>query len=127
MVVALAMPLPFANRNEGNVAEAQLLALRASSEIRVLEVGLNARLAVAYESLEDARTESTSLRDAVLPELQKAFDLTNSGYLAGRFSYLELAESRRALADARAQYVQALVNYQKAATSIRELAGELPR
>jgi len=122
---AVGIPLPLLNRNQGSISEARLLALRAKSEARAIEVNLNTELAITYESLEDARIELTLLRSSVLPELQKALDLTNDGYLNGRFSYLELTETRRALAEARSQYLQALVNYQKAAAALRAFTGDL--
>lgn len=122
-VMGVSVPLPFWNRNQGNIAEAQQLAARSEDEIRAIEVGLNTQLAIAYESLENAKIEFTLLRSTVLPELQKAFELTNEGYLNGRFSYLELTESRRTLAESRLQYLQALINYQKAAAAIEGLTG----
>ncbi len=122
-VAGVSVPLPFWNRNQGNIAEAQQLAARSEDEIRAIEIGLNTQLAIAYESLRDARIEFTLLRSTVLPELQKAFELTNEGYLNGRFSYLELTESRRTLAESRLQYLQALINYQKAAAAIEGLTG----
>ncbi len=122
-VAGLSIPLPLWNRNQGSIKEAQLLASRSDDEIRAVEVSLNTQLAIAYESLEDAKIEFTLLQSSVLPELQKAFELTNEGYLNGRFSYLELSESRRALAESRLQYLQALINYHKAAAAIDGLTG----
>ncbi|CAN5389505.1 TolC family protein [soil metagenome] len=122
-VAGLSIPLPLWNRNQGSIKEAQLLASRSVDEIRSVEVSLNTQLAIAYESLEDAKIEFTLLQSSVLPELQKAYELTNEGYLSGRFSYLELSETRRALAESRLQYLQALINYHKAAAAIDGLTG----
>ncbi len=122
-VAGLSIPLPLWNRNQGSIKEAQLLASRAEDEIRAVAVSLNTQLAIAYESLEDAKIEFTLLQSSVLPELQKAYELTNEGYLNGRFSFLELSESRRTLAESRLQYLQALINYHKAAAAIDGLTG----
>jgi cobalt-zinc-cadmium efflux system outer membrane protein len=81
-------------------------------------------LAIAYEEMEDAKMRITTYRQSVLPQVEQAYQLTSEGYESGRFSYLEILESRRALSDARQQYLEALIRYHKAVAEIEGLTGQ---
>lgn len=122
-VFGFALPLPLVNRNQGGIAEARVAIEKTRDEQRAAEVQLNTALAIAYEELEDAGIQIKEYRASVLPQIDESYRLSNEGYEAGRFSYLEVLDARRTAADARAQYLDALVRYHSAAAEIQGLIG----
>jgi cobalt-zinc-cadmium efflux system outer membrane protein len=120
-VVALSVPLPLWNRNQGNIAVAREQVARAGAEQAAISVALMGELAEAYQSLVRSRSTIQILRESVLPGVESALAATNEGYEAGRFSYLEVLDARRATGAARIQHLQALTEYHKAFHAIEAL------
>ena len=102
-LVGVSIPLPFSNRNQGNIAAAQAR-LRAA----------NAREAVALADFEQAVTRSRAeylaaearvetLSATSLPQAEEALRLVRIGYRNGRFPLIEVlsaAEARDAIREA---------------------------
>lgn len=122
-VFGFSLPLPLVNRNQGGIAEARAAIEKTRDEQRAAEVQLNTALAIAYEEMEDAGIQIKEYRASVLPQIDESYRLSNEGYEAGRFSYLEVLDARRSAAEARAQYLDALVRYHSAAAEIQGLIG----
>jgi outer membrane protein, heavy metal efflux system len=122
-VFGFSLPLPLLNRNQGGIAEAQAAIEKTRDEQRAAVVRLNTALTIAYEELEDAGIQIREYRASVLPQIEESYRLSNEGYEAGRFSYLEVLDARRSAAEARAQYLDALVRYHSAAAEIQGLIG----
>ncbi len=122
-VFGFSLPLPLVNRNQGGIAEAQAAMEKTRHEQRAAAVRLNTALTIAYEELEDAGIQIKEYRASVLPQIEESYRLSNEGYEAGRFSYLEVLDARRSAAEARAQYLDALVRYHSAAAEIQGLIG----
>lgn len=120
-VAGLSIPLPFSNRNQGNIAEAQALASKAGEERRSVETRSFAALNEAYQTLSRAAREVEILRRDVLPGAREAEELVTAGYEAGRFTQLEILDARRTLIGARSQNLRALADYHKAVADIEAL------
>ena len=120
-VVGMSIPLPFFNRNQGNIAEANALLSRANPEERAAEARAFAELSVAYQTLVRASEEVVILKGSVLPGATQSVDLLTAGYEAGRFSQLEILDARRTLTDARNQHLRALADYHKALAQVEAL------
>ncbi|MBN8279709.1 MAG: TolC family protein, partial [Gammaproteobacteria bacterium] len=82
------------------------------------------RLFGLYEELRQAGRESDELRDAVLPELQKALDATRYAYDRGRYGYVELADAQREFLEARAARIDAASLARDLLIDIERLTGE---
>lgn len=122
-LLGFSLPIPLVNRNQGGIAEARAALDKTRDEQRAAAVHLNTALAIAYEELEDAEVQIREYRASVLPQIDESYRLSNEGYEAGRFSYLEVLDARRSAAEARAQYLDALVRYHSAAAEIEGLTG----
>jgi cobalt-zinc-cadmium efflux system outer membrane protein len=59
-----------------------------------------------------------------LPGAESAFNASQEGYLEGKFSYLDVLDVQRSLFDAKDTYINSLVSYHKALTSLERLIGE---
>lgn len=117
-VVGFSIPLPFWNRNQGNItaAEAQLEATRAqkyaTSSLLVV------KFLRAYQQHSLNKQALQSLQNKIIPQAQQNYKQIFAGYEQGRFSYLEVIEARKSLALSERQ----LLNYQK---NIHQAAAEI--
>lgn len=123
-VVALSVPLPLWNRNQGNIGAARERVAKASAEQAVAAAALMTELNDAYQNLARARSTISILRENVLPGAESALKATNEGYEAGRFSYLEVLDARRTIGGARTQYLQAVTDYHKARHAVEALTAD---
>ena len=124
IVLGFSIPWPRINRNQGAIEEARAQLDKVSDQHAATRAQLNAALAVAYEEMEGARSQITTYRESLLPQVEKGSQLTNEGYDNGRFSYLEVLDAQRSLFEARQQYVEALIRYHKAVAEIEGITGQ---
>ena len=123
-VVGFSVPLPFWNRNQGNIRAARERIDRADAEQAAVAAALQTELTEGYEDLERARAAILILRENVLPGADDALKATTEGYEAGRFSYLDILDARRTTRAARIQYLQAITDYHKALHVIEALTAD---
>ncbi len=122
-IVGLSIPLPLFDRNTGGIFAAKHQALRAEYEQRAACLGLKADLTEAYNRLETARAEAATIKEELLPGAQRAFDVSQIGYQAGKYGYLEVLDTQRTLSEAKAGYLDVLADYHKAAADVERLTG----
>ena len=123
-VVALSIPLPLWNRNQGNIRAAHEQVGRAGAEQVAVATTLMTELSDAYQNLARARSAIQILRENVLSGAETALRETNEGYEAGRFSYLDVLDARRTIGAARIQYLQAITDYHKALHAVEALTAD---
>ena len=123
-VMGMSLPLPFIDRNQGGILEATYALQKAKQERTAAEVDTISTLDDNYQTLLAAYTEVTILRDTILPGAESAFNASQEGYREGKFSYLDVLDVQRSLFDAKDTYINSLVSYHKALTSIERLIGE---
>lgn len=123
-VLSLTVPLPVANRNQGAIREAQARLDQVSRERAAVFSATRAELFGLYQSLEQARLEADALETELIPGAQTALAETQYGFERGRFSYLEVAEARRELAELQRARVEADAGFHLVLTEIERLTGE---
>ncbi len=123
-VIGASLVLPIFDRNGGAVEAARAIVAKAYEERRGAQTRFLVELADAYRALSSAYAEVTTLRDAVLPGAQEAFDAVSEGYRLGKFGYLDVLDAQRTLLSASGQYLNVLADYHKAAASVERLLGE---
>ncbi len=120
-LLGISIPLPFFDRNQGNLREAHQRLGQAQDERDATEYRLQSELAQTYEALMAAQQEVRVLRDEVLPAAKSAFNVANRGYELGKFGFLEILDAQRTLFQNQALHVRALVNYQKLVNELERL------
>lgn len=129
-IAGFSIPLPLANRNQGNIAEARANLAKLEEEKRAAEARAFAALNEAYQKLMGASEEIAILEGSVIPGAKDAETLLAEGYTAGRFTQFEVLDARRTLTASRLQLVRALADLQKARAELDALTArpsELPR
>lgn len=99
---------------ERNAAEADIEAARSAREREIAQ--LVARILSGTTEVERIRTE-------VIPPAMRAVEQVRDGFNRGGFSYLDVTEAERALADARARRVSVLRQYHLDQAALDRLTG----
>ncbi len=125
-LVALKVPLPLFNRNQGNLQEALQREEKAGAELQTVRVSLSSAARQALENVSARRQEAELLRTEVLPGARSAFEAATIGFENGKFSFLEVLDAQRTLIAARSQYLGVLANVHRAHAELESLIGAAP-
>ena len=106
--VQLGVPVPILNRNQGNVQTALADLRSAQAEVGRVELSLRARLASAFETYANARSQVEKYTRDILPDARQSLDLVTKGFQQQQFSFLTLLTAQRTFAQANLAYLQAL-------------------
>ncbi|MGE0769248.1 MAG: TolC family protein [Hyphomicrobiaceae bacterium] len=106
--VQMGMPIPFRNRNQGNIQTAFADLRNAQADIGRIELSLRNRLALAFETYSNARNQVETFSQQILPDARSSLDLVSTGYRAGQVSFLTLLTAQRTFSQANLAYLQAL-------------------
>jgi len=120
-MVGLSMPIPIYNQNQGNIAKAEAELAKVSSDKNVITRSLEQEIISQWQDLETSYIESKELRWKLIPSAEKAFKQASKNYDRGKFSYLEVLDAQRTLAEVKEQYYQSLKNYHIAQANIERL------
>lgn len=125
MVAGVSAPFPLFDRNRGNIgaAQAELSAAEARLEAARLDAEADARAGVARIAATDSRLVAAREGERTAEE---AYRLTRIGYEGGKLALVELLGARRALADARAQTLDAALERLSAQAALARLQGRAP-
>lgn len=125
MVAGLSAPFPLFDRNRGNIsaAQADLSAAEARLEAARLDAQAEAMAGVARLGATDSRLVAAREGERTADE---AYRLTRIGYEGGKLALVELLTARRALAEARAQTLDAALERLSAQAALARLQGRAP-
>jgi cobalt-zinc-cadmium efflux system outer membrane protein len=100
-LVSASIPLPLWNRGRADVLAAGFRAERALAERELAARELEGSLAETRTEFELAVTSVARYRTVLLPKAERAVELVQEGYAAGRYGWLEVIEVQQTLADTR--------------------------
>lgn len=123
VVAGITIPVPFFNRNQGNVLAARHQLVRARSEQRQVDVDLRSALVASHQEFVVAGRRTATLRDQIIPRAQRVFEKTQQGYATGLFRYVEVLDAQRTLFGARQELLDAVLTLHVAATDLERLTG----
>jgi cobalt-zinc-cadmium efflux system outer membrane protein len=115
------IPIPVFNRNQGNIRAAQAEIGQASRQVNETENELIGRLATAFGDYAAARERVDQYRTDILPDAQRAYQLSIQAFQGGEFQYLRVLQAQRTVAETNLEYVRALGEMWKAASDISGL------
>ncbi|PJG45758.1 metal transporter [Sphingobium sp. LB126] len=122
VVAGIAVPLPFFDRNRGNIAAAQ--AELQGAEARAAAARLDAEAATrAALALVDAADQRAAAADRSVETAQEGYRLARIAYEAGKSPLIELIAARRSLGVARGLVLDAAANRLDARTNLARLQG----
>lgn len=124
LTLGVGIPLPLVNRNQGGIREARQRLAQADFERRAAEVSARTLLGITYEGLLRTYRETTTLRDELLPEAERAYAMTSESYRRGLIRYLEVLDAQRTLFELRGREIAALADYHRTVAELERLVGE---
>ncbi|MCO6435967.1 MAG: TolC family protein [Phycisphaerae bacterium] len=119
--VAVSIPIPVFNRNQGAVLKAQHEIAAAEQALQQLELGLQTRLAPVFERYDNARNQVERYRQAILPAAQESLELTRKMYEAGEANFLSLLTAQRTFSQTNLNYLEAVRELRVSETEIEGL------
>lgn len=122
-LVGISIPLPFFDRNQGDIKAAKYRLNRADAQRRAAEAETHRALQQAYNRLQSAQHEVQQLEEEVLPGSQEAFKAAQIGYRQGKFDYLEVLDAQRTLFASRTRHIQTLAEYHRSIAEVERLIG----
>ncbi|MDB6062916.1 MAG: hypothetical protein JWM78_3019 [Verrucomicrobiaceae bacterium] len=120
-VVNMSMPLNFGNRNRDAIGAAALRREQVAVDEQNAFMTTQATLFEFYQTLQQARSEVSVLREQLIPQAEAALTQTRYGYERGRFSYLELADAQRELIALQRNAIESAATYHRTRAEIERL------
>lgn len=115
--------LPLFDRNRGNVQAVRHEVAAAEAARRATALDLRSSLADVLAELTAAYARAATLRDDVVPAMQRAYTAAREGYQRGKFTYLEMLDAQRAYFEARMDLVATLAEGHAAQADLYRLTG----
>jgi cobalt-zinc-cadmium efflux system outer membrane protein len=106
--IGFSVPLFFWNHQRGEVAEARHYRRELDAAYVDLEAEVDQDVRTTYAAAATALQQATYLRDDLVPEARRAYDIALVSYGLGGSSALDVLDARRTLLDAEAQLAEAL-------------------
>ncbi len=122
--IALGLPVPLWDRNQGNIRAARAELGRARQRVRQVEYDLLQQLALAWGNFTAARDQVELFQRQVLPAARESLRLSRQAYQGGQFEYLRVLQAQRDLVNANLTNLTALGQLWQAASNLSGLALE---
>lgn len=106
-LIGVTVPLPFANRNQGNIAAAEARMRAAAAREAVVRADFELALSQTRSRYRAAETRVDTLSQASLPQAEEALRLVQIGYNNGRFPLIEVLAAAEARDGIREALIQA--------------------
>ena len=126
ILLGVSVPLPFFDRNQGNLHEAIKREDKSRDELLAIQIRLTSEVLQARERLNAGRSEIEILQREILPGAKSAYDAATTGFEFGKFNFLEVLDAQRTYFQAKSQYLKALAEVHRAAADIDRLLGDQP-
>ncbi|HLG28905.1 MAG TPA: TolC family protein [Candidatus Brocadiales bacterium] len=121
---AVAVPFPLFNRNQGKIAESRALAAKAERDYRVVYNNLLLQLNQTFSTYSAQSKQVKVFIESILPRAEQSLNLATDGYKEGEFSYLDVLDAQRTLAQARASYISTLKGLNVTIAELEKLTGK---
>ncbi|MGR3317394.1 MAG: TolC family protein [Candidatus Anammoxibacter sp.] len=119
----ISLPLPFFNRNQGNIIEAKELSYKAKYDEAATRNELLLQLDNAFSMYASTRELVRSFIDSIIPQAEESLKISKLGYEHGEFDFLEVLDARRTLVTANASYLKVLNDLFTSMTEIERFVG----
>lgn len=123
LVMSLNIPLGNRRRAAPRIEEAELGSMRNPYDREQRRLELHASLYETHQELVHAIDSMLTMHEDIIPLAESSLRDYEKGFLAGRYSLLELNVAQRTLLDSRLEYVMAAADYHRYRIEIDRLTG----
>jgi len=124
--LAINVPLPLWNRNQGRTAEARANERRARARLAALERAVEAELESARRRATELSRVAREYRDSLLPRARQNVELLERGYRQGLAGITALVQAEQQLADTALRRAQTLGELRQAEIDLETAAAASP-
>lgn len=122
-MAGITIPLATRNRNQGRIAAARAALAMTDASRTATRVAIETQLFALYQELQHSLHRAATLRDEILPRVEKALDETERAYEMGRYSYFELRVAQADALRARTAVIVAIIDAHRNTIEIERLTG----
>ena len=122
-VAGVVIPITTRSRNEGRIAAANARLASSDATKVAAQVEIETQLFILYEDLQHNLHTAETLRDEVLPRLEKALKDTERAYKAGRYGYFELRLVQAEILEAQTALIETSIAAHRDVIEIERLTG----
>lgn len=115
LIVGIALPLPFFDREQGRIAAAWSREQAASVALQLAEQNARASLQQTHARWQAFNTQAQLLQADALPAAQSAYRAASLGFEYGKFSFLEVLDAQRSYFTVQSQYLRTLLALHRSA------------
>ena len=122
-IAGITIPLTTRNRNQGKISEARARLAMTDADRAATRVQIETRLFALYQQLQHSLHRSTTIREEILPRIERALEDTERAYAAGRYGYFELRVVQAELLETRTALVESSIDAHRYVIEIERLTG----
>jgi cobalt-zinc-cadmium efflux system outer membrane protein len=120
----LEISLPFFDRKQGDIREAQYDLARAQAARKSAEAAGSEGIAALYFQLTESMATAVTMRDEVVPAAQAAYDSLQRGFEVDPGNLGDFLDARRDLARAESDHTLALVDFHQSLAALEGIVGQ---
>lgn len=122
-VAGITIPLTMRNKNQGRIAEARAKMAMADAHQAATRLQIETQLFAVYQRLQHSLHRTRTLREEILPRMEKALADTQKAYASGRYDYFELKLLQAEVLNTRTDLVEASIDAHTHLIEIERLTG----
>ncbi len=111
--LAVSVPLPLWNKNEGNIQSARQELIAAEQMLAQVQLRIKQELAIVMEQYNRANSQASYLNEQILPRVQQTLELTRQTYEAGEVNFVALLTVQRTYTQNKLAYLEALATVRR--------------
>jgi outer membrane protein, heavy metal efflux system len=123
--VYFSAPLPIFNRNQGEIARAQIQRQQLQTKVQALENDISSEVANAYAQYATARDIVDTIERQMLSQAQDVRTATEYSYRRGEASFVEFLDAVRAFNETMQSYNQARADYARSLYTLDSISGRV--
>jgi len=124
--LALSVPLPLFDRNQGRIATARAEGRRAVARTGSLERAIQMEVSVAARRVEELRRVAGEYADPIVPRASRNVALLERGYREGLAGIAEIVQAEQQYGDVALRYARLLGELRQAEVDLEEAAAASP-
>jgi len=121
--IRFSIPLPFWDKNEGNIEAAEAKAKRRRQEVTALDQGIRLEAEAARAEMLEWASLAREIEQTILPQAAEQTDLAEQAWRDGQGDLLTVLRSREQRLELAAARLEALQNFQLALVRYRTALG----
>jgi cobalt-zinc-cadmium efflux system outer membrane protein len=118
------VPLPFCNRNQGELARARAEVNLAARKSAAMRASILTEVRVALDQQATARRQLDRIESSMLAQAREVRDITQYAYQRGEASFVELLDAERAYMETMQGYTMARAEYSRSLYLIDAVSGK---